>query len=138
MPQFDTTFLFSQIFWLLFSFGILYLGIHFVVFPMFDEISTKRNDLIQTPLEKAETLIQDIKILQAQIEQKKQKQDKKNEEKLQQAYQKGLQRWQKELQRTEKMLTRSLKRKIQKMETEEKEILDNASGFIVQILKGKG
>ena len=138
MPQFDTTFLFSQIFWMLFSFGVLYLGIRFLVFPMFDKIFEKRNKVIQEPVEKAEKLTREIQEIQTQIEQKKQQQEKRSAKRLQQTYQTALQHFEKELQKTDKNLAISLKKSVQKMETEETRVLNNSADFVIQAVKGKG
>lgn len=138
MPQFDTTFLFSQIFWMLFSFGVLYLGICFVVFPMFDKIFEKRNKVTQEPVEKAEKLTREIQEIQTQIEQKKQQQEKRSAKRLQQTYQTALQHFEKELQKTDKNLAISLKKSVQKMETEETRVLNNSADFVIQAVKGKG
>ena len=137
MPQFDTTFLFSQVFWMLVSFGVLYLGISSIIFPLYERIFEKRNKVIQEPLEKAENLLNKIKKIQDQIEQKKQQQEKRNEKRVQQMYQTAFQHLEKEVQKTDKRLARSLKMKVQKMNMEEREILNNSSGFVTQILKGK-
>lgn len=138
MPQFDTTFLFSQIFWMLFSFGVLYLGIRFLVFPMFDKIFEKRNKVTQEPVEKAEKLTREIQEIQTQIEQKKQQQEKRSAKRLQQTYQTALQHFEKELQKTDKNLAVSLKKSVQKMETEETRVLNNSADFVIQVVKGKG
>ena len=135
MPQFDTTFLFSQVFWMLVSFGVLYLGISSIIFPLYERIFEKRNKVIQEPLEKAENLLNKIKKIQDQIEQKKQQQEKRNEKRVQQMYQTAFQHLEKEVQKTDKRLMHSLKRKVQKMNIEEKKILNNSSGFVTQILK---
>ena len=138
MPQFDTTFLFSQIFWMLFSFGVLYLGIRFIVFPMFDKIFEKRNKVTQEPVEKAEKLTREIQEIQTQIEQKKQQQEKRSAKRLQQTYQTALQHFEKELQKTDKNIAISLKKSVQKMETEETRVLNNSADFVIQAVKGKG
>ncbi|MBR6231943.1 MAG: hypothetical protein IKQ99_02460 [Alphaproteobacteria bacterium] len=137
MPQFDTTFLFSQIFWMLFSFGVLYLGIRFIVFPMFDKIFEQRNKVTQEPVEKAEGLTQEIQKIQTQIEQKQQQREKRSAQRLQQTYQTAVQHLEKELQKTDKNLASSLKKSVQKMEKEEMDVLDNSADFVTLAAKGK-
>ena len=137
MPQFDTTFLFSQIFWMLFSFGVLYLGVCFIIFPMFDKIFEQRNKVTQEPVEKAEGLTQEIQKIQTQIEQKQQLYEKRSAQRLQQTYQTALQHFEGELQKMDKNLASSLKKSIQKMEKEEKDVLNNSTDFVTQAAKGK-
>lgn len=54
MPQFDLVPYLSQSFWMLLSFGFLYLIVAYLIFPMMDDVFTERNTLIQTDLSVAE------------------------------------------------------------------------------------
>ena len=71
MPQFDLSVFVGQIFWLLVSFGTLYLGVYFIVFPLFNSIFNARKKLIDTPLEKADKIAMDTQRLELEIEKKK-------------------------------------------------------------------
>ena len=56
MPQFETTFYGAQIFWLMISFGFLYLMMSQLICPMMEEIIQERNKKIQDLLNTAEEL----------------------------------------------------------------------------------
>lgn len=46
MPQFDTYFFFSQIFWCLTCFGLLWAGMHYKILPLFQKILSEREGII--------------------------------------------------------------------------------------------
>lgn len=54
MPQFDLVPYLSQAFWMLISFGFLYLIVAFLLFPMMDDVLSERETLIKTDLEIAD------------------------------------------------------------------------------------
>lgn len=56
MPQFESAFYTGQIFWMLISFGLLFLWITFIIFPMFQDIFDAREKVIQTHLKQAEKI----------------------------------------------------------------------------------
>lgn len=56
MPQFDITPYLSQAFWMLISFGFMYLLVSFLIMPMLEDVFEKRDALIKTDLEVAERL----------------------------------------------------------------------------------
>ena len=56
MPQFETAFYGAQVFWLLISFGFLYLMMSQLICPMIEEVMTERDKKIQSLLNKAEEL----------------------------------------------------------------------------------
>lgn len=56
MPQFDITPYFSQAFWMLISFGFMYLLVSYLIMPMLDDVFEKRDALIKNDLEVAERL----------------------------------------------------------------------------------
>jgi len=56
MPQFDTSVFAGQIFWMLFSFGFLYLMMSQLICPMIEEVLSARADQIQTDISTAERL----------------------------------------------------------------------------------
>ena len=58
MPQFDITTYSSQIFWLLFSFGVLMFGMVWLILPRLNQILSQRADRIRQDLAKAEQLYQ--------------------------------------------------------------------------------
>lgn len=51
MPQFDLTPYLSQAFWMLLSFGFMYLIVNFLIFPMMDDVFSERDRLIKTNLD---------------------------------------------------------------------------------------
>lgn len=67
MPQFDLSTYFSQIFWLVLSFGILYLMMHYVFIPKMTEIIEKRNKQISVLLKKADKLKLEAKYIDESI-----------------------------------------------------------------------
>lgn len=56
MPQFETAFYGAQIFWLMISFGFLYLMMSQLICPMIEEVIGERNKKIQDLLNTAEML----------------------------------------------------------------------------------
>ena len=136
MPQFETTYLVSQIFWLLFSFGGLYLGVRFIVFPLFDNIFGMRQNKINSILNQAEQLTQKAQDLEEDLSQKKQLQEKRFRQRVLFAQEKGQQDFQTTIEQNEKRLLKVLKNQIQKMEREEKGVLTQADAFTAKVMKG--
>jgi len=136
MPQFNTVFWVSQIFWLLVSFGGLYLGVSVIVFPLFNKIFTKRAQQIDVPLEKAEKILQEVQELQQQATHKKQLFSDRQNQRLMKAHTQELNRLQKTLAQEEENFSHCLKYQIQKLEREEKQVMAKASDFVKQALKG--
>lgn len=56
MPQFELTYYLSQSFWLIISFGFLYLMMAHLICPMLDDVLADRERLIQEELDMAESL----------------------------------------------------------------------------------
>ena len=137
MPQFNTAFWVSQIFWLLVSFGGLYLGVSLIVFPLFKKIFTKRAQQIDVPLEKAEEILQEVQKLQQQAAQKKQLFSERQNQRLMRVHTQEVNRLQKTLAQEEESFSHHLKRQIQKLEREEKQVMANTSDFVKQALKGE-
>lgn len=54
MPQFELTPFLSQAFWMLISFGFMYLIVSYLIFPMLEDVFAERETLIKTDLEIAE------------------------------------------------------------------------------------
>ena len=136
MPQFDTVFFISQIFWLLVSFCGLYLGVRFIIFPMFDSIFSERKKQMDIPLDQAEKLTQKTQFLQEELERKKESFKRRCEEKLNRVYQSEVDRLQLALQQEEQNLSNRLKKNSQKAECDESLVLKNKSDFALKALKG--
>lgn len=77
LPQFDTSWYVGEIFWLLLTFGLLFLGIKYFIFPMIQDVLVERKQVIDNDLsiaelvnQRAEKLIKDYNshILSAQEE----------------------------------------------------------------------
>ena len=136
MPQFDFSVFAGQVFWLLVSFGTLYMGVRFIVFPMFESIFTARKKLIDVPLEKAEKITNDTQALEEEIEKKKMLQQKHNEEKLRSVYQKELVRLQEVSKKTDESLAGALRKTVQKINNDEALVLKNIDLFVQKALKG--
>ena len=137
MPQFDTLFFLSQIFWLLVSFGGLYLGVYFIIFPMFQSIFSKRAALIELPLERAENLAKETQLIEQKLAEKKLAYDKRCNEHLNSVYQKNASLLKEALKKTDDSLNAALKKTIQKITTDETAVLKNANAFVKEALKGK-
>lgn len=56
MPQFETTFYVNQIFWVLLSFGVLYLIVYYVIYPMISDVLSERRRVVDDYLTQAEQL----------------------------------------------------------------------------------
>jgi len=88
MPQFDTAFYSAQIFWLLISFGFLYLMMWRVICPMIDGVLKKREGQIQKVLNQAETLNKKATELQEKHEQFLRVAEKEKSDQITEAYKK--------------------------------------------------
>ena len=135
MPQFNTTFWLSQVFWLLISFGSLYLGVRFIIFPMFDTIFKKRAEKIERPLEQAEELVSKTQKMQYQAEQRKQDLSRRQADQLEKAQQQAAEQMRSVSEKQEKELSNRLNRHIQKIEKIEQQLLSD-SDFVNGVLKG--
>jgi F-type H+-transporting ATPase subunit b len=67
MPQFDTTTFAGQIFWLVLSFGLLYVLVSRVILPKFISIVDQREDRISQDIRAAKDLQKEIDYLQAKV-----------------------------------------------------------------------
>ncbi|MFM7631640.1 MAG: hypothetical protein ACKO43_07565 [Alphaproteobacteria bacterium] len=67
MPQFDTTTFAGQIFWLVLSFGLLYVLVSRVILPKFISIVDQREDRIAQDIRTAKDLQKEIDYLQAKV-----------------------------------------------------------------------
>lgn len=56
MPQFEMAFYFSQAFWMIICFGVMYLMVSYFIMPMFEDIFTERENSIQKHLSAADRL----------------------------------------------------------------------------------
>lgn len=56
MPQFDITSYLSQAFWMLISFGFMYLLVSYLIMPMLEDVFNRRDTLIKNDLEAAERI----------------------------------------------------------------------------------
>ena len=68
LPQFDTSWYVGEVFWLLLTFGLLYLGVKYFVFPMIQDVFVERKQLVENDLtiasvvnERAEVLMKEYK-----------------------------------------------------------------------------
>lgn len=75
VPQFDTSWYVGEVFWLLLTFGLFFLGMKYFIFPMIQDVFVERKQLIENDLsiasvvnERAEVLMKDYNahILSAQ------------------------------------------------------------------------
>ena len=136
MPQFETTYLVSQIFWLVMSFGVLYLGVRFIVFPLFDSIFKARQEKIDTLLNQAEKLTKEAEEQEKKNLSEQHHQEEKHHQKMARAQEKAQKDFQKALEENEKHLMKLFQNKIQKMEQEEKSVLKSVDTFIAKAQKG--
>ncbi|MCC8462630.1 MAG: ATP F0F1 synthase subunit B' [Rickettsia endosymbiont of Ecitomorpha arachnoides] len=63
MPQFDITTYYSQIFWLIITFGLLYIFVYKFITPKAEEIFNNRQTNIQDNITQADTLTQEVEKL---------------------------------------------------------------------------
>ena len=136
MPQFETTYLVSQIFWLLISFGGLYFGVRWIVFPLFDSIFEARQKKINTLLNQAEKLTREAEALEKKNLTTQLRQEEKFHHKVALAQEKGHQDFQIILEQNEKHFMKLFQNKIQKMEREERTILSKTDSFVAKAQKG--
>ena len=89
MPQLDPTTWFPQVFWLLITFGFLYLIVEKIVFPRLSDSIEQRNDHVSDNIDEANSIKEAQNLinankqsLQSNFENKKKEIDKKLEEKM--------------------------------------------------------
>ena len=104
MPQFETTYWLSQIFWLLVSFGVLYFGVRLIVFPLFDDIFKARQEKVDFLLTQAEALTKKAETLEEKRKIEQQRQEQHWQQRLNEAHEKGQADFQKALEQNEKHL----------------------------------
>ncbi len=63
MPQFDVAPYLSQAFWMLISFGFMYLLVSYLILPMLDDVFERRDTLIKNDLEAAERINKQAELL---------------------------------------------------------------------------
>ena len=136
MPQFETAFWQSHLFWLILSFGILYAGVYWYIFPLYEQIFQKRAELIQGPLKKAEKLAHETEILQQKEQHDKDLFDVRNKKRLDAFYQKQTERFNALANEAEKIQLTTFKKNIQKLERDEKTVLDKIPEFVIKATKG--
>lgn len=68
LPQFDTSWYVGEVFWLLLTFGLLFLGVKYFIFPMIQDVFVERKQLVENDLtiasvvnERAEVLMKEYK-----------------------------------------------------------------------------
>ncbi len=68
VPQFDTSWYVGEVFWLLLTFGLLFMGIKYFIFPMIQDVFVERKQLVENDLsiasvvnERAEALMKEYK-----------------------------------------------------------------------------
>ena len=68
LPQFDTSWYVGEVFWLLLTFGLFFLGVKYFIFPMIQDVFVERRQLIENDLtiasvvnERAEVLMKEYK-----------------------------------------------------------------------------
>ena len=68
LPQFDTSWYVGEVFWLLLTFGLFFLGVKYFIFPMIQDVFVERKQLIENDLtiasvvnERAEVLMKEYK-----------------------------------------------------------------------------
>ena len=135
MPQFETTFLLSQIFWVICRFVLLDAMISGIVFPMYRKVFQERDSALQTPLKKADEWASQAETLHRQLEQKNAALVQKNEACLKRLNQKYSEALESELISIEKKHQSALKQMFQKIEKEEQAALKNMSQYITAIYK---
>ena len=136
MPQFDTAYFLSQIFWMTFSFFCLYLGVAFIVFPLFHAIFDKRKKWIELPLEQAEDFVQKTQALQTKIDEKETHFKNHLEEQKNHLYESEKTKMNEAIEKTQTVLSKSFKKAVQKMEKEEKYIHERSNDFVSNLVKG--
>jgi len=70
MPQFNFANYTGQIFWMLISFGILFLCVNYFIFPLFHTIFATRTQIVQKHLRQAEKINKEAEKLAQQLQEK--------------------------------------------------------------------
>lgn len=112
MPQFETTFYGAQIFWLMLSFGFLYLMMSQLICPMIEEVIRERDKKVQTLLDTAESLNQEAADFHQRYQTYLMAAEREKAEKIQSAYQE----MHKKISRAENKSEANLRQKIRRAE----------------------
>jgi len=124
MPQFDASFFVGQIFWMMISFGFLYLMMSMLICPMIEEVLDHREKSIQADLDAAERLNKQAEALHQRYQTYQLAVEQEKNNRIQVAY--G--QIQKEMATRENKHEVQLRRKVQKAE----EKIDSATRQLKQ------
>jgi len=109
MPQFDTTFFSSQIFWTIVSFVILFLALDRFVLPRIANILRERTRLIETEIEQARREHEEMESLKteyaaklADIDQEAKKMFDESEKRITEKRKQIMDEWQQEMERNKR------------------------------------
>lgn len=112
MPQFDVSFFTGQIFWMLLSFGFLYLMMATLICPMIEETISERSDRVQADIQAAEDLNRQAEQINQRYQAFLLNAEEKKTERIQTAYA----RVQKDLAARERENDRRLRQKVRQAE----------------------
>ena len=112
MPQFETAFYGAQIFWLMISFGFLYLMMSQLICPMIEEVLKARDEKLQSLLNAAEELNGQAADYHQRYQTYMMNAEREKTEKIQEAYQ----NIRKKIARAESKNETSLRQKIRRAE----------------------
>ena len=119
MPQFDAAFYTSQIFWMLISFGLLFLWITFIIFTMFQDIFDARQLVIQKHLKQAETINQQAEALIQKTQEQHMMAEQKRSRTLSHARTVAQEDMQAALDKNQRVCNKKFKQAIAKLQTAE-------------------
>ena len=136
MPQFDSALYLSQIFWLMISFGFLYVMMSRLICPMLDEIFQERERSVAETLRKAEKLNREALALHQRYQAYILSAEKEKSGKIQGAYQKIRQKNTAKEKKNEADLRRKVKQADQKI-IQQAEAFKTRSATVAEPLAGQ-
>ena len=134
MPQFDLSNYTSQIFWMLISFGILFLWITYFIFPLFHTIFDARTLIIKKHLSQAEKINKKAEKLAQNLQEKNLLTEKKFTHLLANAHTVAQDEMQQALNKNQKQCNKKLKQALNQLQTVE-DTLTKAMGDWTQTLQ---
>ena len=146
MPQFNVSNYTGQIFWMLISFGILFLWVKYFIFPLFHTIFNTRTLVIQKHLNQAEKINKKAEKLAEDLQENHLLSEKKFSDTLAQARSVAQEEMRDTLDKNREQCNKTFKKTLSQLQTVEKTLstaIDDwvqnlQDGFISKTKPGKG
>jgi F-type H+-transporting ATPase subunit b len=133
MPQFDTSLFISQLFWLSFSFVLLYSLVSRYIAPLIKGILSQRNKVLQDNISEAQNYSEEIKLIETDLKSSEIELDQVIEEMYQASRQEIEAIYQTRKKEIEEKIHRHHQKSAQEIENYAKDFRDNQKKYQIKI-----